>query len=250
MLFKVLTVIFSLIYGSSAFAVGATMHDPLSYERAFDILKTAKENVEAAKHMHEELKRTKAILGNFKEDGLNLREELTDWRNYYDNIDTLNADNFSAFRWLGVDKLHPDAYAPNTSGLLGKNFNSQQAFEDVKFQMFDDEKHPEELKYRRQELSQNSMATSVVISNESKKSLIDSKKKIMSLSDESISASDLLSAMKAQNKLLGVIASEMVQQRELQAQQLELIASFFAKFEGTGKLSDPAKRIHKKQPWD
>ena len=48
-------------------------------------------------------------------------------------------------------------------------------------------------------------------------------------------------AVKATNELLSIAVSELIQLREIQAQQLELLSSFFARFEGTSKIQDPSK---------
>ena len=77
----------------------------------------------------------------------------------------------------------------------------------------------------------------------------ETKKKIKTLTNNAIQASDLLSAIKNQNKLLSVIASELVQSRTIQAQQLELLAAFLSQLEGTGNLTVP-KATMKKNIWD
>jgi len=203
-------------------------------------LQETKKHIEETKKVHNEIAQTKAILGSFNEDGQSLKNSLLNWQTYYDKIDDLDSDTFSGFKWLGVDKLHPENYASDTFGYT-TSFDSKKAFDDVKYQMLDDEKHPEHMKYRRQELARNSMTASVVIANESKNSVAGTKKKLTGVMAKSVGASDLLNTMKAQNELLSIAVAELIQQREIQAQQLELITSFIVSFQGTSKLSDPSK---------
>jgi hypothetical protein len=213
-------------------------------------LQEAKKHTDQLLAIKNEMGGVKDSIGYFKGDANSLKNDLLSWKTYYDKIDTLDSDNFSAFNWLGLDSLSSDRYAPNTANTINSGINSNKAFNDVKNKMFDDEKHPEEMKYRRQELAHNSMAASVVISNESKNTLSDSKQQIYKATEQSLSAKDLYDATIAQNKLLGIIASEMVQQRELQAQQLEMLASFAVRFEGTSKLTEPSRRSAAKRPWE
>lgn len=212
-------------------------------------LQEAKRQTEQAIEMRKQLMGMKNTIGQFKGTATSLKSDLLKWETYYTGIDTLDVDNFSAFNWLGLDSLDSSTYAPNTSNAIG-SFNSDKAFKDVKQKIFEDENHPEEMKYRRQELAHNSIATGVVISNQSKNTLTDSKEQITKVTQQAIYAQDLLEAMNAQNKLLAIIASEMVQQRELSAQQVEMLASFFARFEGTSKLTEPSKRSAAKKPWE
>jgi len=44
--------------------------------------------------------------------------------------------------------------------------------------------------------------------------------------------------------------AELIQIKELQAQQLELLSSFFVNFQGTGKLENPAKKSNVKKFWE
>ena len=116
-----------------------------------------------------------------------------------------------------------------------------KALDDVKYQMFDDEKNPEQMQYRRQDFARNSMATSVVVSNESKANIAGAKKKLTDATTKAVTASSSADAVKATNELLSIAVSELIQLREIQAQQLELLSSFFARFEGTSKIQDPSK---------
>jgi conjugal transfer/entry exclusion protein len=226
-----------------------TTYDPTTVIEVGKVLQETKKQVEQLKNVKKELEQTKSILGNFTGDAQSLKNSLLSWETYYDKIDYLDADSFSAFKWLGVDKLHPENYASDIFG-YASSFNSKQALEDVKHQILDDEKYPEEMQYRRQELAHNSMASSIVVSNESKNNIAGAKKKLTDAMTKSIGASDLLNTLKAQNELLSVIASEAIQQREIQAQQLEMLASFFVRFEGSSKLTEPAKRGTTKKPWE
>jgi hypothetical protein len=209
-------------------------HDPLNYARAFEILKTAKSQFEEMKRVHDELASTKRLIGNFQQEVGQVKDELTNWRTYYDRIDTLDPEQFSAIKWLRLDDRLPIV-------------NSLQALEDVKRKLFDNKS--EQMEFDRQQMARNAIASGIVTSGSSKKSLGESKKKIIAVTDSALETADLLSAIKNQNKLLGIIASEMVQNRTIQAQQLELLAAFFSQFEGTGQLSDPARLPAKKNTW-
>ena len=234
---------------SVGFCNGAPVHDPMTFAEVVKVLQETKKHIEETRKVHNEISQTKAILGNFTEDGLSLKNSLLNWETYYDKIDDLDADTFSGFKWLGVDKLHPENYASDTFG-YATSFNSKKAFDDVKHQMLDDEQHPEEMRYRRQEFAHNSMAASVVIANESKNSVAGTKKKLTDAMAKSVGSSDLLNTMKAQNELLAILATQSTQQTEMMAQQLELLSSFFVSFQGTGKLSDPSKKTNVKKPWE
>lgn len=217
-----------------SFAVGSVVYDPQSCAQAIEILKTAKSQFEEMKRVHDELSNTKRLIGNFQQEAENIRNELTNWRTYYDKIDTLDADNFSAMTWLRLDSRLPVS-------------NSIQAFDAVKIKLFDNKS--EQMEFDRQQMVRNSIASGIIISEANKKNFSESKKKIIATTDHSLEASDLLSAIKNQNKLLGIIASEMVQSRAIQAQQLELLSSFFSQFEGTGKLIEPSRLAPKKDVW-
>lgn len=254
---QVLIGLLSLTFTNTVFAGIAVVSDPTAHghllsnkAEIINNLKEAKKHTDQLLSIKNEMISLKNSVGYFKGDATSIKNDLLNWKSYYDKIDTLDSDNFSAFNWLGLDGLTPGNYASNTTDFIKGKFNSEKAVKEVKLKIFDDGKHPEEMKYHRQELAHNSMAASIVVSNESKQSLSDSKKRIFNATSESLSAPDLTHTVKAQNKLLGIIASEMVQQRQLQAQQLEMIASFFSKFEGTAKLTEPSKRTNKKSPWD
>ena len=214
--------------------VAVTSHDPLNYARAFEILKTAKAQFEEMKRVYDELSNTKRLIGNFQQEAESIMNELTNWRTYYDKIDTLDADNFSAMDWLRIDNRLPIA-------------NSVQAFDAIKIKLFNNKS--EQMEFDRQQMVRNSIVSGIVVSEANKKNLSESKKKIIATTDSSLGASDLLSAIKNQNKLLGIIASEMVQSRAIQAQQLELLSSFFSQFEGTGNLIAPSRSPPKKDAW-
>jgi hypothetical protein len=231
--FKYLMVVVLIIFTHVSLAV--TYHDPLSYSRAFEILKTAKSQFEEMKRVRDELASTKRLIGNFQQEAENIKSELTNWRNYYDKIDNLDLDNFSAMNWLNLDNR------------LAIN-NSVQAFNEIKLKLF--EHKSEQIEFARQHLVRNSIIAGVVTAEANKKSLSDAKNKIIITTNASLADHDLLSAIKNQNKLLGVIASEMVQSRAIQAQQLELLAAFFAQFEGTGRLTEPNKLPTKKNVWE
>jgi anion-transporting ArsA/GET3 family ATPase len=220
---------------------GTTFHDPLNYARALEILKTAKAQFEEIKRMyselgrvHDELANTKRLIGNFPQGAENIMHELSNWRTYYDQIDTLDVDHFSAMDWLKLDDRLPSS-------------NPVHAFNTVKVKLF--EGKTEQMEFDRQQLSRNSITSGIVVAEANKNSLAEAKKKIVATTDSSIKANDLLSAIKDQNKMLGVIASEMVQTRTIQAQQLELLAAFFSQFEGTGNLTEPARLPAKKNVW-
>ena len=227
----VILAVFTIVTNVS---VGVAYHDHLNYARAFEILKTAKSQFEEMKRVHDELSNTKRLIGTFQQETESIMNELTNWHTYYDKIDTLDADNFSAMTWLRLDNRLPIA-------------NSVQAFNDVKIKLFDNKS--EQMEFDRQQLARNSIVSGIIVSEANKKKLTEAKKKIIATSDSSLGSSDLLSAIKNQNKLLGIIAGEMVQSRAIQAQQLELLSSFFLQLEGTGKLIEPSRLPPKKDIW-
>jgi hypothetical protein len=240
---KISKLITFLILGSlpiSGHCTLGSVHDPISYAELVKVLQETKNHIEETRRVHGELVQSKAIMGSFKEDKQILTNSLLNWETYYDKIDDLDPEHFSAFKWLGVDKLHPENYASDTFG-YASSFNSKKALDDVKYQMFDDEQHPERMQYRRQDFARNSMATSVVVSNESKANIAGAKKKLSDATTKSVTASSSAEAMKSHNELLSIAVAELIQLRELQAQQLELLSSFFARFEGTSKIHDPSK---------
>ena len=233
---------------SVGLCTGAPMHDPISYAELVKVLQETKNHIAETRRVHAELAQAKAIMGSFKEEKQSLTNSLRNWQTYYDKIDDLDPEHFSAFKWLGVDKLHPENYASDTFG-YASSFDNKKAFDDVKYQMLDDERHPEDMKYRRQELVRNSMATSVVVSNESKANIAGAKKKLSDATTKSVNAASSADAMKSHNELLSIAVAELIQLRELQAQQLELLSSFFVNFQGTGKLTDPSKPSNVKKAW-
>lgn len=212
-------------------SVGTTFHDPLNYGRALEILKTAKSQFEEIKRMygelervHDELANTKRLIGNLGRETDSIMGELSNWHTYYDKIDILGANQFSVIDLLGLDNRLP-AYNPSN------------AFDAVHKKLFDNKS--EQLELNRQIMARRTITSGIVISEANKSSLSEAKKKIIVTTDSALKANDLLSAMRNQNKLLGIIASEMVQSRAMQAQQLELLSSFFSQFEGTGDLQHP-----------
>jgi hypothetical protein len=244
---KALTMTIALI--PSVGLCGAPVHDPMSYAELVKVLQETKKHIDETKRVHGELVQAKAIMGSFKEDKQSLTNSLLNWQTYYDKIDDLDPEYFSAFKWLGVDKLHPENYASDTFG-YASSFSSKKALDDVKRQMFEDDKNPAQMQYRRQELVRNSMATSVVVSNESKANIAGAKKKLNDATTKAVTASSSADAMKSHNELLSIAVAELIQLRELQAQQLELLSSFFVGFHGTGKLENPAKKPNVKKPWE
>jgi len=221
---------------------GTPMHDPLSYARAFEILKAAKTQIEETKRVQEELAGTKRLIGNFKEEAQNLRGELLNWRTYYDKIDTLDANEFSAMSWLGLDRTIPARNAPEAFRLIDDKLFKTNSPE-IKREDYTDTMNT--LKYEREKLARKSIVTGIVVAEKSKSNLNESKKKIIMATDKSIGASDLISVMKTQNEILGVIASELVQSRELQAQMLEFMTAHSANMYGTGRNDPPKKETFK-----
>lgn len=218
-------------------SVAATFHDVLNYERAFEILKTARSQFEEIKRMygelervHDELASTKRLIGNFQIEADSMIHELTNWQTYYHKIDLLDANKFSVVDLLGIDNRLPTNDPTN-------------AFDVVHKKLFDHQS--EQLELNRQKIARNAITSGIVASDVNKHSLREAKEKITATTNSALQANDLLSAMRNQNKLLGIIASEMVQSRAMQAQQLELLASFFSQFEGTGDLQHPSKSIWK-----
>ena len=226
-----------------------SVHDPISYAELVKVLQETKNHIAETRRVHDELVQAKAIMGSFKEDKQSLTNSLLNWKTYYDKIDDLDPEHFSAFKWLGVDKLHPENYASDTFG-YASSFDNKKALDDVKHQMLDDEQHPEEMEYRRQELVRNSMAASVVVSSESKANIAGAKKKLSEATTKAVTASSSADAMKSHNELLSIAVAELIQIKELQAQQLELLSSFFVNFQGTGKLENPAKKSNVKKFWE
>jgi len=234
---------------SVGFCTGTPMYDPTTHAEIVRVLQETKKHIEETRRVSGELAQAKAIMGSFKEDKQSLTNSLLNWQTYWDKIDDLDPDHFSAFKWLGVDKLHPENYASDTFG-YASSFDNKKALDDVKHQMLDDEQHPEEMEYRRQELVRNSMATSVVVSNESKANVSGAKKKLSDATTKAVTASSSADAMKSHNELLSIAVAELIQLRELQAQQLELLSSFFVNFQGTGKLENPTKKSSVKKFWE
>jgi len=236
---KALAIVVALV-PAVGFCDGAPMHDPISCAQLVKVLQETKNHIEETRRVHDELAQAKAIMGSFTEDKQSLTNSLLNWRIYYDKIDDLDPEHFSAFKWLGADKLHPENYASDTFG-YASSFSSERALGDVKAQMFEDDKNPAQMQYRRQELVRNSIATGVVVSNESKANIAGAKKKLNDATTKAVNASTSADATKSHNELLSIAVAELIQIRELQAQQLELLSSFFAGFQGTSRLSDPSK---------
>ena len=221
---------------------GTPMHDPLSYARALEILKAAKTQIEETKRVQEELAGTKRLIGNFREEAQNLRGELLNWRTYYDKIDTVDTNEFSAMNWLGLDRMMPTNNAPEAFRLIDDKLFKTNSPE-IKREEYTDTMNT--LKYEREKLARKSIVTGIVVAEKSKSNLSESKKKIIMATDKSIGASDLISLMKTQNEMLGVIASELVQSRELQAQMLEFMTAHSANLYGTGRNDPPKKESFK-----
>ena len=217
---------------------GAPMHDPLSFARALEILKAAKMQIDETKRVQEEIAGTKRLIGNFREQAQDLRGELLNWRRYYDKIDTLDANEFSAMNWLGLDRTISTSNAPEAFRLIDDKLFRTNSLE-IKREDYTDTMNT--LKYEREKLARKSIVTGIVVAEKSKSNLSESKKKIIMITDKSIGASDLISLMKAQNEMLGVIASELVQSRELQAQMLEFMTAHSANLYGTGRNDLPKK---------
>ena len=201
----------------------------------FEIIKNlqeAKKHTEQFLAIKNEMKGVKDAIGYFKGDTKSLQNELSSWKTYYDRIDTMDADNFSAFSWLGLDTISPGGYTPNTTDAITSGVNSSQVFNNVQNKLFKN-KDSEQMEYDRQQITRNSISTGIVVSTENKNTLGDTKEKIYKTTSESLNSVDVYDATVAQNKLLAIIASELVRLRELSAQQLEMQASFFSQFEGT-----------------
>lgn len=236
-----MTTILCFIVESGVCGVLST-HDPLNYARALEILKAAKTQIEETRQLKEEISGTKRIIGNFREEAQNFKSEMLNWRTYYDKIDTLDANEFSAMNWLGLNRAAPISNPPEAFRLVDDKLfrtNGPQ----IKREEYTDVMNL--MKYEREKVARNSIVTGIVVAEKSKSNLSDSKKKIVMVTDKSIGASDLISVMKAQNEMLGVIASELVQSRELQAQMLEFMTAHSANMYGTGRNDPPKKHTFK-----
>lgn len=231
-----------LILSNQAFCVGGMVHDPTNYARAFEILKAAKQQIEETKRVQEELLSTKNLIGNFKQEASELRNEFLNWRTYYDKIDTLDANDFSLMSWLGLDRFHPKNNAPEAFRLVDDKLFRSHASQ-VDKENYNDVIN--RMQYEREKVARNSIVTGIVVAEKSKSNLGESKKKIVSATDKSINGSDLTTILKAQNELLGVIASELIQQRELQAQMLEFMTAHASNQYGTSKNEPPKKSTFK-----
>ena len=180
-------------------------------------LQEAKKHTDQFIAIRKEMEGVKDAIGYFKGNVEGVKNELSSWKNYYDKIDAMDADNFSAFSWLGLDTINPGGYTPNTT----------DAFNNVKNKLFKN-KDSEQMEYDRQQIARNSISTGIVVSNENKSTLSDTKEKIYKTTEQSLNSVDVYDATIAQNKLLAIIASELTRLRELSAQQLEMQASFFS----------------------
>ena len=232
--------ILSALCSEQAFSLMTTF-DPQNFARALEILKTAKAQIEETKRAQEELVGTKRLIGNYKTEAQNFKNELLSWRTYYDKLDLLDPEHFSAMRWLGFERMGPQNHAPNAFKLLDDKLFGTNS--DIKREDYTDVMQHRH--YEREQIARNALLTGIVVAEKNKSNLNESKRRMVSATDKSIQASDLISLLKIQNELLSVMASELMQQRELQAQMLEFMTAHAANQYGTSRNEKPQKSTFK-----
>jgi hypothetical protein len=145
--------------------------------------------------------------------------------------------------WMGLDRAAPSSHAPEAfrmidDKLFGTNINVEENSD-----VYRDKVNL--MSYDREQMARNTIITGILASEKSKNNLGTTKKKIINVTNKSLNADSLISVAQAQNEMLGIIAAELVQQRELQSQILELLTSHTALSHGMGRNEKPEKHKSK-----
>ena len=232
---KMIVAVALMLTATAAYSV-QPMHDAPSFARALEILKEAKKQVQGVMELKRQAEETNSRIGDLKNQAKNLGQELKHWQTYYDKIDTLDANDFSILNGLGLNK---DSLSrpQNTFSLIdNKLFKinptaSREEHSNAIHQMV----------HEREKIARSSLVTSLVLAEKNKSDVEGSKRKIVEVTAKSLNSQDLSSLIQAQTDMLAIVASELVMQRQLQAQILEFMSAHASNQYGTGRNDAPQK---------
>ena len=198
------------------------------------ILSEAKAQLEQLKAMQYQLQDVKSLLGTHAPDLNSLSAQQ--WLKTLDGYTSINIDGLSALNSLGYKQFSTNYNDIQTATEFLKNQLYPKSFESASFT------ERGQARRARIDSARTSTISGVALSAKHKHRLANSQKEITTLAIEGKKASDVLSAMRANNQLLSIMASEMIQQREIMAHLMEMIATHYASQDGTVDLTSEAAR--------
>ena len=217
---------------------GGVVHDPQSLANAVSILNEAKAQVQELKNMQSnlqgvrgEMQSVKSILGDFRQDPMSALTR--DWVSYLSSLSPVQTDKLSLLNTLGFKDSNSDynditkmksflnkAYFPSNS--VNATWEERNATRKV-----------------REKATVDAVVSGIAMAAKSKHTLNASHEKIKAISYEGVNSADILSALKANNQLLSLIASEMVMDRELMSHYVEMMSAQFAAKMGSITIDTP-----------
>jgi hypothetical protein len=207
--------------------------DPTNEVHLLSILTESQKQMQQLQGMSGKLQELNQILGNSNPRLLAIANGASAWGEYLNKFSSIEADPLSFVNYLGYNRTGNTDYRSLIE--MGK-FVSDKLFipksTPISYQKLD------AIKEERNAALEKSSTYGFALSGRNKHELKQSQRKISELAVEGIRSPTVLEAMIVNNQLLSVIATELVQQRELLSQQLELISAVAA--HGTPLVAKPS----------
>jgi len=232
--FRFVSIFCLLSISSCAFAGPMFVIDNANIANTGKLLKEAEAQIAQLKSLKDELQNVQSLLGSSVPDLDSLSAKS--WLQTIQGYTSINIDSLSTLNKLGYQNLSTDYNDIQKAVGFLKNEFYPKNFESA---TFDERSQARKI---RVDAARISMVSGVAVAAKHKHRLTESQKEITNLSLEGKKSADVLSALRVNNQLLSVMASEIVQQREMMAHLLEMLATHYAAQDGTIDLSSEAAR--------
>jgi hypothetical protein len=249
-----------LILGVSSSAQGTAMHDAISYGELMKILSNGAEQLGKLQVLSNQLGSMNNVLGSHLPSSVSSAMGRIgglggEFGGLLSGISSPYADSLST-----VNAFTSRHGAPDFSRfLIAKNFIKSKLFAEEG--SHDSSPHPltmaqhDEIRSERTHVMKESSINSFALSSQQKNSVKKSHQQIEHLAGQASQSSTIHGDLQTTNKLLAFIAAELVQQRALIAQQLELNAAVIAEqmplvFKSTSLARQPSQQpAPPSNPW-
>lgn len=200
--------------------------DPDAMVRFGSMILEARNQVQQLQGASNKLTNLNQILGNDNPRLAGIMNTANQWGAYLDGMSSLEADPLSVLNQLGYSRAGHNNYCSliemgrfvSDKLYVPRSANNEPT--PISNQLFDN------IKQERIVVLEKASVNGMAVSGKSKHELRQVQRKVAELGIEGTRTASVLEALITQNKLLSVIASELVQQREIQSQQLELLSAF------------------------
>jgi len=229
---QLISVLILAFYGSQVFSMHVVF-DATNAEKFGSMIIQGKNQINELQGMAGKLQSMNQMLGINSPRLLNFSNQATAWSNYLYNFGSLNGDSLSLLNTLGYQRAGHHNYRDL---MEMSDFIKSKLFPSTDSVLSGEQW--ETIKIERTKALEKASTGGFALSGKNKHEIRDIQKKVAELASDGMRAPTVMEALIINNQLLSVIAAEMVQQRELLSQQLELMSAVVA--QGTSMIN-PSK---------